>query len=171
MADSLLTAERARELLRYEPETGRFFWRVDRGTKVKAGSETALKPNSEGYRQIRIGAAVYPAHRIAWLITYGRWPRLQLDHRNGMRGDNRIDNLREVTNGENQQNRVAARCDSATGVMGVGFFKRRGAWRARIQVDGRSKFLGYFDTEQEAKDAYADAKRSLHPFSSQGAPQ
>lgn len=85
-----LTAERARALLIYNPETGALNWRVARpGTLSGALAGTRT---SEGYTQVEIDYRLYKAHRVIWLIMTGKWPTHQVDHRNGMRADNRWKN-------------------------------------------------------------------------------
>jgi hypothetical protein len=154
-----LTAEQVRELLDYDPETGRFTWRIaPRGHK--AGSQAGCI-DSYGYVVIRIAGAGHKAHRLAWLIAYGEWPDDQIDHINGERSDNRIANLRSLTNQGNQQNRRTAHRGNSSGLLGVS--PKRGKWRAQIKVDGEKRHIGMFDTPEAAHAAYLEAKRKLHP--------
>ena len=154
-----LTAEQVRELLDYNPETGRFTWRIaPRGHK--AGSQAGCT-DSYGYVVIRTAGAGHKAHRLAWLIAYGEWPDDQVDHINGDRSDNRIANLRSLTNQGNQQNRRTAHRGIRSGLLGVS--PKRGKWRAQIKVDGKKRHLGLFDTPEAAHAAYLEAKRKLHP--------
>lgn len=160
-----LTQDEALSLFRLDIETGRVYWRVKRGPNSRIGSETGLSHNSEGYRTMHIKEGSLKVHRLIWLMVYGDWPLRQIDHINGNRSDNRPANLRLVTNGENQQNRRLPRIDNSTSKhMGVGFFARNQKWRARIQVGKKSIWLGYFDTEQLAAEAYQVAKTKHHPF-------
>ena len=157
-----LTQERLQELLSYDPDTGIFTNLKSRGT-AKIGSVAGTK-NSIGYVCIQIDSKKYLAHRLAWLYVHGNFPEKYLDHMNEIRDDNRIINLRLATNQENQHNRSSAKQDGTSGYLGVGWHKQHGKWIARIQLNGRRKHLGLFNTAEEASKAYVTAKRKLHPF-------
>lgn len=156
----MLTAERLRELLHYDPLTGIFTWCVRRGANRRGGKQ-AGSVSREGYRSIKVEDKLYKAHRLAWLHVHGVWPVDMLDHINGERDDNRIGNLRQIGNTENQQNRRRARVDSAAQLLGVKAEWRH--WRADIRVNGKRHYLGSFDTPEAAHEAYVKAKRVLHP--------
>jgi len=157
-----ITADEARELLHYEPETGVFTRRVKTSSRAKAGS-AAGTVNGRGYLRIRLTAKQYLAHRLAWLIMTGEFPPEQIDHINGVITDNRWCNLRSVTRQENNRNR-AVRRDSASGIMGVRKHRPTGPWVARITVDGRRINLGYFKDLADAIAArkLAEAKHGYH---------
>lgn len=161
--DSGLTAERLRELLDYSPETGEIRWRVNRGGTARADS-VAGTPNGDGYRKIHIAGRRYFVHRLVWVYVYGRWPVNQIDHINMDKDDNRIVNLREATNAENHGNQRKARTDNRTGLLGASWNKEAKKFHAQIQLDGKTKHLGYHRTAEEAHQAYIKAKRELHPF-------
>ncbi len=156
----MLTAEQLREVLDYDPETGVFTHRHTHH-RVRAG-QAAGTPHSKGYRQVNVGGGVYLAHRLAWLYTYGAWPTHDLDHRNEIKDDNRISNLREATDGLNKQNRSRPQRNNTSGFLGVA--KSRGRWLASIGVGGHLRFLGRYDTPEEAAEVYLAAKRELHSF-------
>ncbi|UDL87989.1 HNH endonuclease [Mesorhizobium sp. PAMC28654] len=122
-----LTAERARELLDYDPETGALNWRVPRGCRSGALAGTRT---SEGYTQVEIDFRIYKSHRVIWLIQTGGWPKHHVDHRNGMRADNRWKNLREATPRQNAQNRRPCARNSS-GRIGV-TKTASGRWQAFI---------------------------------------
>lgn len=148
----------------YNPETGLFTRIFAPCNRVKVG-EIARCKSSEGYIHFRVNGCLYRAHRLAWLTMTGDWPSSQVDHINGDRADNRFCNLRLVNNSENQQNRRHARKDNTSSTfMGVGFRSITGKWRARIQIDKKSVWLGYFESEREAAQAYKQAKASLHTY-------
>lgn len=149
----LVTRERVLELLDYDPETGIFTWKVSTNNRVKAGSRAGAI-NSWEYRQIKVDDRLYKAHRLAWLIVYGMWPRYQIDHINGVRDDNRIVNLREATNAENLRN-CGAHINNTSGYKGVHYHKQAKKFVATCQdCHGISTYLGLFPTAIEAARAY-----------------
>jgi hypothetical protein len=150
------TAEYVRENFRYEPETGRLLRRTRKRGGVFEWREVMTK-HSGGYYSVNIFGSPQLAHRIAWLHYYGEAPIGCIDHINGIRTDNRITNLRDVSQSKNMHNMGSARSDSKTGVLGVS--ANRGRWRARISINKIHRHIGTFDTQEEAFDAYAQAKR------------
>lgn len=148
--NSTLTPERVREILHYDLETGIFTRR--RLGKI-AGTE-----NDSGYLVIGLDGKYYRAHRLAWLYVYGEWPTELIDHKNRIRTDNRIDNLRQSNRSENTQNTVTQR--SSSGVRGVSRMGEK--WKAQIAIDGKDIYLGLFRTVAEASAAYSSAAAKLH---------
>lgn len=156
-----LSAARLRELLSYDPETGVFTWRVSRKSGTAVAGAVAGTISDRGYVCIKIFGRKYRAHRLAWLHVHGLWPEYDVDHRNRVRHDNRIANLRAVTKAVNQQNRSDAHRNNKVGVLGVQ--RRRARYVARIQVGGDKKYLGSFKTIEAAQGAYLAAKQVVHP--------
>ena len=156
-----LTAERAREVVDYDPDTGVFRWRRRMGSCAPAGA-VAGSLNSKGYWYIQVDGYKYLAHRIAWLITNGAFPADQIDHIDGDQANNRLANLRAVTSAENKQNLRRAHRDNITGLLGVS--PKRNGFTAEIRVDGERRRLGTFATPEQAHAAYLVAKRKLHPM-------
>jgi hypothetical protein len=154
-----LHIDRLHELLIYQPETGLFFWKVQRSGKTKAGVLAGSK-NGSGYINLRIDYLAYGAHRAAWAMHYGVWPDGDIDHINGNRADNRIENLRDVPRSTNLQNQRKAHRDNTTGYLGVS--KRGDRFRAKIMRNYRLYDLGEFLTADEASAAYQAAKQRLH---------
>lgn len=167
-----LTAEQARAVLRYEPETGRLFWRErpqetfasDWAWKVWnmrwAGAEAMTALNSKGYRSGKIWSNIHRAHRVIWLMQTGEWPEDQIDHINGVRTDNRWGNLREVTNTENGRNQKK-HVTNTTGHTGVYWEPDRKKWAASVNIRGRNKRLGRFDTIDAAVAAREAANKKF----------
>jgi hypothetical protein len=153
-----LTKAELVQLITYDPETGIFHWKVNKGVRAKAGM-VAGSINSDGYLQIQIDRVLYKCHRLAWLYVHGDWPKNCIDHINRVRTDNRITNLREATKNENMQN-ISAK--NPEGIKGVDWHKNTGKWRSRISVDGKSKLLGYFDSKELADTAYREAAAVFH---------
>lgn len=145
--------------LLYDGDTGRFTWNAAPVQRIPAGS-VAGGLNSEGYRVVRCMGVLYLSHRLAWLFCNGSWPSGDIDHINGVRDDNRIENLRDVSRSVNQQNLKRARRDNATGLLGVK--RARKGFEARINVSGRYVHLGTFSTPTAAHAAYLAAKRQHH---------
>lgn len=154
-----LTADRLRELLHYDPCTGVFTRLVSLSHRTKVGDVAGVE-HGNGYLRINVDAQRYFAHRLAWLYMTGSWPTGEVDHIDGARGNNRWENLRDVTRSENNQNHRAARSDSRSGLIGV--IKHGPSYRARITVNRKVHLLGVFPTPQAAFGAYLDAKRRLH---------
>lgn len=154
-----LTAECLREMLDYDRDTGIFNWRVSPSRNVKAGARAGTNKGSWGYVEIRVKGRIYGAHRLAILHVTGEWPTELVDHRNGVRTDNRYANLRCCTNAQNVQN-SCVKSSSATGVKGVG--RMDGKYRAEIKANKKRYWLGDFETLEEAKRAYNAAASTLH---------
>jgi hypothetical protein len=155
----MITAERLRELLDYDGETGVFRWRSNRGRMAKLGQQ-AGSSNSSGYVLIRIDGKDYRAHRLAWLHVNGAWPQDEIDHINCNRSDNRIGNIREASHSQNNANRPRYK-NNRSGFKGVAWHAKTGRWRAEIRLSRRSRHLGLFDTPEAAHSAYMDAASRL----------
>lgn len=155
-----LTQQRLSELLRYEPETGHFYWRETRARgALRDGIAGGVCTN--GYLNIKILGRRYLSHRLAWLYMHGRWPKHTIDHINGDKADNRALNLREATHSENQCNRKPQR-NNSSGVVGVSWHAKTRKWRADIKFRGQQKTLGYYETVELAAKARAAAAKSVH---------
>lgn len=161
-----IDAAEVKRLLNYDPATGVF----TRAVELRCGMYDAVvryRPGDPagtvgraGYVQIGVLGKLYYAHRLAFAWMTGRWPEM-VDHKNGLRADNRWDNLRETNARGNQQNRRRAEKRSLTGLLGVS--PSFGKFEARIVVDGEQQRLGRFECPAEAHEAYVEAKRRLHP--------
>ena len=135
------------ELFNYNSDTGEIFWNVigkGRTKKKAAGTVT-----SNGYVGVLIDGTRYYAHRIVWFLHHKKWPQNQIDHINGIKTDNRIENLREATNSQNGKN-YGENKSNTSGFKGVSFCKQTNRWRAVIKVDGKTKSLGRFLKKNDA---------------------
>lgn len=147
---------RLRELLTYDPVTGVFTWKCQRG-RISAGTVCGYI-TSEGYRHIKIDGTDYGAHRLAWAYVHGEWPDRIVDHRNRINDDNRIENLRLATDQQSAWNRTSKNKHGA--VKGVS--KKRGLWRAQIYWEGKNRHIGYYDSKEKANEAYIEKSKELH---------
>lgn len=162
MVTQILTQKRLKELLSYNPETGDFINKVFRGLRAMPG-EMAGNVSSGGYIDITIDKRKYKAHRLAWFYTYGVWPTNNIDHINRVKIDNRISNLRDVTQVQNGQNKTKHK-NNTSGHTGVVWHKREQQWRARIRLNGKDIYLGGFPDIQSAIDARKQAEAKYHPY-------
>jgi hypothetical protein len=116
--------------------------------------------NQGKYLRVAVCGTKYYAHHVVWLLTYGEWPD-EIDHIDGNPRNNAITNLRRCTHQQNMYNNRQS--PGQSGFRGVWLDKRRSKWHSAITVPGRrSKFLGYFDSTEEAYEAFKDAARELH---------
>ncbi|ANT45317.1 HNH family homing endonuclease [Pectobacterium phage PP16] len=143
-----------RDVIAYDPTspTG-LRWLVATSNRVKVGSPAIRAKHSGGYYSGMVLGARHYAHRVVWYLHTGYWPE-QVDHINGKRNANRIENLREVTNQQNSFNRKDVK----------GYIPYRGKYMAYITIDYKFKFLGYHDTPEAAREAHLKAKKLLHIF-------
>ena len=113
-------------------------------------NERTNKPNTEGYIQIYIGGKSYPSHRLIMLAFVGESDK-EVDHINRVKTDNRFENLRYVTPSENNWNRECVE-------NAKGYYPFRNKWITKISINGKAKHLGVFEKEEDARQAYLDAK-------------
>ena len=148
MRTELLKA--AEQRLKYDPSTGHLMWRA-------TGKRAGTKPTKTRlYRRVQIAGCEVLEHVLIWALHNGAWPEHEVDHINRVRTDNRLQNLRNATRSENQAN-TALYASNTSGFRGVFYSKRNGRWAAAIRVGGRSQWLGYHDTPEQAYEAYKAA--------------
>lgn len=152
----MITQQRLHELFEYRD--GTLIWKVTR----RAGKVAGTFDKSTGYYRIHIDKIYYRLHRMIFLYHHGYLTDgLQIDHTDGNRTNNRIENLREVTNQQNQFNsKTSSR--NKSGIKGVSWNEAKQKWEVRIMVNNRNKFIGYYDTLEEAEAAAIKARNELH---------
>ena len=155
-ARALLTADRLRALLHYEPLTGVFTRRIARGNS-RAGAVVG-SIDVRGYRIIAVDKRDYRAHRLAFLYMTGKWPEGDVDHRFGVHDDNRWSEIRDVSHSVNGENQRGPRANTTSGYLGVAS-RANGMFTAQIRVRGTHV---YFSDPATAHEAYLAAKRRLH---------
>ncbi len=174
----MVSAEFARKTLRYDPETGDLFWRprtVDMFTGLSdrkadqtcrmwntryAGQKIAAVDGS-GYLQVQFaGLGSHKAHRIIWLIVYGECPK-EIDHIDGDKLNNRLENLRKCDRSQNVWNRKRQK-NNTSGFKGVHLHRQTNKWRAMIRVHRIKHDLGLHETPEDAHAAYCEAAARLH---------
>lgn len=148
-----LSIERLKEVLHYDPLTGYFTWKIATSFRVRVGQIAGFVDN--GYILIGIDGVRYQAHLLAWMYMTGTHPEHFVDHESGSRSDNRWKHLRAATRSENNRN-SGVRSHSALGLKGVQRH-RTGRFVAKIQFNGKQKYLGIFDTAELAAQAFKDA--------------
>ena len=177
---SNLTAGYVRSILDYDPDTGVLTWRERTDIKdalvrskwnnryagtcagaVHPGGQRSLTK----YRVLGINGRTYRAHRVAWLHVYGEWPPGEIDHANGDGTDNRIANLRLATRAQNCAN-TKAKKGNVSGIKGVTTLSWSSGTRFQAQISKNggagTRYLGTFDTAEEAHDAYMEAAREQY---------
>lgn len=144
----------------YDPTTGRFMWKRSIAKGI-AGSIAGSLCARSGYRHLRVSGRRLKAHRVAWFMFYGAPPDGVIDHINGNPDDNRIENLRCVTQKVNSENiKGPKKNNKSTGVLGV--YTHGSRFVSKIMSSRRSVHLGVFDSIEEAQEAYLNAKREMH---------
>lgn len=155
----MITQERLKELLHYDPETGVFTWKVRPSSHVYPGMRAGYV-NTQGYRGIRIDKELLYEHRLAWLYVHGVMPEYEIDHDDRNRGNNALVNLRPATPKQNREN-TNIQANNKSGYRGVCFFKRDKTWHAQIHHHGKRIHIGYFKTPHEASIAYEQMRDKL----------
>ena len=149
-----ITQELLKDILTYKD--GEFYWKKPLAARVQVGDRAGTS-DKLGYRQIGIKGKIYREHRLVWLYHCGKWPEGNLDHINGIKWDNRIENLRECTQQENNWNRTTPTNKKYKGVNKA----PTGKYYASIMKDGKPIYLGAYWDEVEAAEAYDKAAREL----------
>ena len=163
------TVAEVRAALDYDPDTGRFAWRIRADKNAQWNSRLAGKPAGCVFRKpgcrtayvvIGLNGRYRKAHRLAWLYMKGEWPAVGIDHRDTDGLNNRLENLRLATVSQNNAN-APRPCNNSTGYKGVSWLKARRKYQAQIQCKGKKQHLGLFDRPEDAHEAYVCAAYGL----------
>lgn len=158
-----LTQDRLKQVVEYNKETGIFTRKHDHVNGLKAGSIAgSLMGGRKPYLCLRIDRVLYLCHRLAWLYEYGAFPSGVIDHINDNGLDNRIANLRDVSNEQNIQATLRLPTHNTSGRKGVYWNKRLAKWVAGISIKNKRMYIGAFDTKEEASIAYISTKKFVH---------
>ena len=155
----MITQERLKELFDYDQE-GFLINKVCRANSPIGKKAERIMSNE--YRRTFVDGKEYATHRLIWIYCTGKNPVGDIDHINGVRSDNRFENLREATRAQNMQNEKRARSTNKCGFLGVSLHGTK--WRAQIVIDGKRIGLGSYATPEQAHEVYLAKKRELHPF-------
>jgi len=170
-----ISIEQLHENLKYNPSTGKFTWReraetyplplpsIRRFNTTRAGKQV-FEESHNGYYRMELLGKRYKSHRVAWAMHTGEWPADQVDHINGDRVDNRIENLREATQTDNSRN-TKIPANNMSGVIGVHWDKRTRRWVSQIKDLTQQIYLGSFTNFDDAvaARAAAEVKYGFHP--------
>lgn len=147
-----------REYLRYED--GKLYWTKKACKRVIVGDE-AKAIGSVGYKVVGFKGKQYLAHRVIWFLVKGEQPPKILDHINNDKLDNRIENLRGVTQNQNQYNSKIPK-NNTSGIKGVSFIKSLNKWRARLRLNNKRIHIGLFTDLEDAANAVRETRQKLH---------
>lgn len=159
----MISQQQLKERFHYNPDTGIFTWisRPHYNSRIQIGDLAGTRPDSRGYLRITILGVRYYSHRLAWLYVTGQWPNNEIDHWNGVHGDNRFKNLRDVIPLINKQNQRKPQKNNSTGFLGVSVCGK--GFSAMLGLNGKVRRIGTYSTPELAHSAYLKAKRQLHP--------
>jgi len=165
----MLTQERLKELLHYDPDTGVFTWIKSHGSLNRRFlNKEAGSINNTGHRRIGLLGVHYQAHRLVWLYVYGELPKTDIDHKDQNGSNNKLSNLRKTTHQENCKN-LSMKSNNKSGFTGVSFDKQREKWAAYITISMKKIHLGRFDDISDAIGARKAANIKYGFYKNHGA--
>lgn len=168
----LPSLEYLQECFEYNRDTGELFWKVRplhhfksegrwRMWNAQFSGKKISYINNTGYHAVGIGSIRYLVHRINWKIKYGEDPKECIDHIDGNKLNNRIDNLREASKLQNKINQMVTK-NNTLGVKGVSYANKHKSYQTAIAIDGKRTYLGSFNTIEEASLVYQAASLKYH---------
>lgn len=169
---SLPSPEKMRAVLSYDPETGALTFkrrplemfpnaRLANAWNSRCAGKPACSTDRKGYKCGPVFGILMQAHRVAWVVHYGEWPKAGVDHINQNGSDNRLCNLREATQFENLRN-IPKFSTNTSGYKGVSLDKRSGLWVARVSTGTNYQYLGMYATRERASEVYLAAAKEYH---------
>lgn len=156
----MIDQETVKKLFHYDAESGKLLWRYGNGRNVKPWQE-AKALNGKGYVCVKVLGKNYPAHRIIWLYVHGDFPKQFIDHKNRVRNDNRLCNLRDVSRSDNAQN-ISLPSHNKSGHIGVSWIKTHNSWTVYVAVNKKNKWLGYYKNLDDAITARKEAEKKYY---------
>lgn len=144
----MIDQETVKKLFHYDAESGMLLWRYGNGRNVKPWQEVKAL-NSQGYYTVKINGTSYRVHRLIWLYVHGNFPDKYIDHKNRVRNDNRLCNLRDVNTTDNAQN-ISLPSHNKSGHIGVSWIKSHNCWTVFVKVNKKNKWLGYYKNLDDA---------------------
>ena len=146
------------ELLKlFEYKKGKLYWKIATGRRIKVGDEVGS--NVKGHLQTSINHKKYYVHRLIWVMHKGGSIPKFIDHINGVRSDNRIENLRLANHTENQRNQKVERKNSS-GIRGVRWNPKYKVWKVHATVDGKRRVIGSFKNKKDAVERISNFRSS-----------
>ncbi len=167
-----ITREYLSECFSYDKKTGFLHWKVrpvghfknERAMNAinsKMAGRLAQSSLNGRYHLVAVNSKFYLCHRIVWFLHHGAWPDEDIDHINGNKVDNRIENLRPVSRSQNMSN-VGMQKNNKSGFIGVFWETRAGKWKAVVAKNKKNISLGLFECPVEAAIAYNEAALKYH---------
>lgn len=162
-----ITPALVREFFRYDPATGWLVWLKKASDKTVVGKRAGWQRSKGGYRQVGFMGQIVYEHRLIWLIVTGSFPEHQIDHRNGVKDDNRFANLRAADSTQNLAN-IGVKSDNTSGAKNVHWCNIKKRWIAKLKSNGKTKYVGAFRDYNVAVASVSEVRLQVHgEFASQ----
>jgi hypothetical protein len=153
--------DKIKDYLRYNPDTGIFYWKVKRNNRTLKDSVAGSLDITEGYIKIKVDNKSYKAHRLAYLLMNGTFPKECVDHINNNKSDNRWCNLRLCCSSKNQMNVLLSK-NNTSGIKGVHWKKQLNKWGVSIAINYKKFHIGYYEDIEDARIAIEAARKKYH---------
>jgi hypothetical protein len=160
MTEQILTQEKLKTLLSYDPDTGVLTWQSKPSRGIKVGRQAGT-PTSQGYLALQINKKKMLVHRAIWFYVHGVWPPEEIDHINHVRDDNRLCNLRLANRLENSHN-TQKHEKNLSGHKGVAWHNRNKKWQVQMRFAGKNYYVGQFSDLQDAIQARLQTETKLY---------